>query len=898
MPVGILLKAKMQIPPLAPERVLRPHLIARLQQGLSQKLTLISTPTGFGKTSLVCEWLKSYQHSVAWISLDEADNNHSQFIGYIIAALHSLNIWPDEHSQPNMLAEESVAPVEASIANLINRLGFLPINQEPAILILDDYHVITNPDIHRSLAFLLEYLPEGLHFVIITRSDPPLPLARMRARRQINELRSQDLQFTREETGAFLNQISKLGLSSEQVAALDERTEGWVAGLQLAALAISGRPDMDHFVRAFTGSHRFVLDYLMDEVFSRQTEDTRTFLLQTAILERMNAGLCNAVTGREDSHVILERLQRENLFIVPLDNQNHWYRYHHLFSDLLKKRVDDLLSQETLSLHYRAAVWFDEHQQPNEAIKHALEAKEYNLAIEMMVRATPALALHSEVSTLLKWLSSLPAGLRETNPRIPLMYAWVHFFMTDIGAVEIYILDALRVMGLPGAVVDNWPENISSQVAEMLAQINALETFVAVNRGDPARAIKIANYALWRLPKNERLGRFAVLVALGDAYRDSDNFAAASQTYTEALTISETIDQYAASLVIRMDLARLRYKMGQLRHAESICREVLAWCGECFYPLFPVTQAYTLLGDILRERNELESAEQILSTSIRQCEIAGYQRYQVLSHISTARLMFAHGNQPAMEKSLQIAEQIAATSGSELLQAWVHQFGARLMNNSTSMSWLKFSTLSLADEGAFQHEDEYLTFARLHLDRARHSRLSDPKDIIRLLERLLASSQKSARNGSVIEIMILQALALQISGRIPDALQKIKQALSLAESEGYVRLFIDEGLPMADLLVLAIRDDIHATYARQLVGLIETGERRMKFMAVSSKPLSEREVEILRLLANGLSNQEIMEKLVISMSTVKTHITRIFTKLEVTSRTQAIARARDIRLID
>jgi LuxR family maltose regulon positive regulatory protein len=897
VPAG-LLKAKMHIPSLASEHVPRPRLVARLQQGLTQKFTLISTPTGFGKTSLVCEWLTSYKHATAWISLDESDNNHSQFIGYIIAALHSLNIWRDGHLQPDVFEGGSDVPFETSIASLINSFGILPGSQEPAILILDDYHVITNPEIHHSIAFLLEYLPKGMHVVIVTRSDPPLPLARMRVRRQINELRPQDLQFTREETEAFLNQISKLGLSTEQVAALDERTEGWIAGLQLAALAISGHPDSDHFVRAFTGSHRYVLDYLMDEVFTRQTEDIRTFLLQTAILERMSVGLCNAVTGREDSHKVLEQLQRENMFLVPLDSQNQWYRYHHLFSDLLIKRVEDHQSQDILSLHYRAAVWFDAHQQPNEAIKHALGAREYDLAVDLMVRATPSLALQSEVSTLLQWLRLLPAELKESNPRISLMYAWVHFFMTDISAVEIYIQDALRVMGLTRAAVDKWPEKISHHNAELLAQVNALETFVAVNRGDPARAINIANYALWRLPKNERLGRFAVLVALGDAYRDSDNFAAASQTYTEALTISETTDQYAASLAIRMDLARLRFKMGQLRHAESICREVLAWCGESFHPLFPVIQSNTLLGDILRERNDLDGAEKILSTSIRQCELAGYQRYQVLSLISTARLMFARGNQPAVEKSLQTAEQIAAISGSELLQAWVRQFGARLIKKQYSAGWLKTSQLSLADEGVFQREDEYLTLVRLHLDLARYSRMTDPKEVFRLLDRLLASSQKSARNGSAIEILILQALTMQIMGKTPDALQKIKQALSLAEAEGYMRLFVDEGPPMADLLVLAVRDGIHPTYARQLVGLMETGEQGMRLMEGSSKPLSEREVEILRLLASGSSNQEIMEKLIISMSTVKTHISHIFTKLDVTSRTQAIARARDLRLIE
>lgn len=888
----MLLTSKLSIPPVRAEYVPRPRLMVRLQEGLSRKLTVISTPPGFGKTTLLCEWIKENQLPAAWVTLDESDNDHGRFISYVMAALGTLNIGLDEPLQEISQSAAQGIPLEPRMAALLNGFASLPNTSAPVILVLDDYHVIQNQTIHDSMTFALEYIPENVHIYISTRTDPSLPLSRWRARRQLNELRAQDLRFTRAESEAFFNRSSGLMLSSAQINVLDDRTEGWVAGLQLAALALSGHSDTEQFIRDFTGSHRYILDYLADEVFSRQSVAARNFLMKTSILERMCAGLCNAVTGETDGRHMLEQLERDNLFIVPLDTQGNWYRYHHLFAELLNNRLEQLPEQEITHLHHRAALWFDTHNQPYEAIAHALDAKEYDLAIDMMVKATPVMAMRGEINSLVKWLDALPRTLKSTNPRIPLMYAWAHFFMTEIESVEPHLRDALSALGLEAETVENWSENIPLQTAEMLAQVYALRTFVAVNQGQPKRGIQIARIALSHLPADERLSRFAVLAALGDAYRDADNFAAASQAYSEALSISEVIDQYAASLTMRMDLARLRVKMGQLRHAEAICREVLEWGGERYHPLFPVAQAYALLGDIQRERNELDAAEQTLSAGIRQCEWAGYQRYLVFCHISAARLKYAQGNDPLLEHSLESAERTAALSGSEPLLKWVRQFRARLLP-ADAENWLASSKLTLKDEGLFQREDEYLTLARLHLERAHHTPRTDPGLVLRFLERLLTSAQKSARIGSAIEILFLQALTLHLLGRIPEAMQKISQSLSLAEAEGYVRLFVDEGTHAANLLILAIQHNIHPEYSTRLLALIKTSQTEVNL----PETLTEREGEVLRLLAAGLSNQEIAEKLVISLSTIKTHITRIYSKLDVASRTQAILRARELKII-
>lgn len=892
------LTAKLSVPPLRGDYVPRPRLITRLEEGLARKLTLISTQTGFGKTTILCEWLRKANHKAAWLSLDEDDNDHQRFIAYVMASLRASKIGLENSIQAVSLAQAQGQSIESPMAALLNDFSTLPADQKPVIIILDDYHVIHNPQIHESMAFALEYIPPGVHIVIASRTDPPLPLALMRARRQINELRIQDLRFTHAESAFFLNRISGLSLSAEQVKILDDRTEGWAAGLQLAALAMSGLADVSTFIQDFTGSHRYVLDYLVDEVFSRQPKETQTFLLKTSLLDRMNVSLCDAMTEQANGRPMLEHLERENLFIVPLDNRGQWYRYHHLFTDLLRNRAEQFSAEERSAMHRRAALWFDAHNHPYDAINHALQALDYPLAIEMMIRATPALAMRSEISTLLSWLNELPAELRGANPRIPLMYAWAHFFMTDIDAVEQYIEETLQVLGQENLDSENWPDPIPPHSVEMLSQINALRTFVMVNRGNPTKAISIAQHALAHMPREEKLGRFGVLAALGDAYRDADNFAASSQAYSEALVISKSIGQFTASLTMLMDLARLRVKMGQLTHAEANCREVLASGSERYHPMFPVAQAYALLGDILRERNDLQAAEQTLLAGMRMCELSGYQRYLVLSHIAYARLKFAQNDRDGVILALDTAERIAGRSRSEPFQAWVRQFRIRLAYEGFE-NWLAQCRLTLDDAGAFQHEDGYLTLVRLTLwqYRQKHASSADLLAALQLLERLLISAQKSSRRGSIIEILALQALTLNQLHRQNDSLSKLQVALDLALPEGYVRLFADEGAPMSDILMLAIQRNIHTDYASQLVKEIDKHKNRSAAGGLAAVIFTDREGEVLRLLAAGLSNQEIADKLVISISTIKTHVTRIYAKLGVNNRSQAILRAQEMKIL-
>jgi len=894
----LLPRGKLRIPPLPAEYLPRPRLVARLQQGISKKLTLISAAAGFGKTSLVSEWLTAFKHRAAWISLEEGDNDHGQFMGYITAALQYVNSWPEGSRQTGLIKDPSSQTTEKAISVLLDGIetDLAKHSKEPVIIVLDDYHIISNTEIHTSISYALESLPAGIHFIIITRSDPPFPLARMRAHRLVNEIRTHDLQLIREESAAFLRQVNKLDLSMEQIASLDERTEGWVAGLQLVALAINNHPDVDAFMCNFSGSHQFILDYLVDEVFSHQPDQIGAFLLKTSILSRFTASLCDAVTECENSQAILDQLQKENLFLVPMDDYGQWYRYHHLFADLLQNRAEKILAHQLHGLHQKAALWFDAHQQPHEAIHHILEAREYDLAVEMIIRATPALVLRSEVQTVLKWLNSLPIELKASNPDLILLYAWVNFFKTDIDAVELYLQDVMHLLGINDSDIEDWPTPTLPETAERYAQVNALKAFVAVNLGNPFQAANLAKYAVQHLPEGSRLGRLAALLALGESLRELDDFAEASRVFTQALTLSDFMGMDAASLTIKMDLARILQKMGQLRMAESICLEVLGRDQGIFHPLFPIAQANTLLGDLMREKNLLQTADQLLSTSINQCRLGGYQRYLIWSCVAYARLKIAQNDWRQARASLLDAKQTAEKSGSEPLLAWVRQYTARYSIN-TLLNRDENPRSQILEECRIQYEDEYITMARLQLEQARRSSSKLPGVTLDILDRLLFMAEKSSRKGSMIEILIVQAETLFLASQIKKAFEKFTRALQLAEPEGYVRIFVDEGERLVTLLEMAIKENIHASYARKLLGLVRISDPGGEVRPGLTKPLSAREMEILQLIADGFSNQEIVERLVLSMSTVKTHITRIYTKLDVSSRTQAIAKARELQVI-
>lgn len=873
----------------------RPRLIERLHGSREHKLTLISAPAGFGKTTLLSEWLHSFALRAAWVSLDSRDNDEARFLTYLMAA---LKLGYEEVS--SLAAEMPISDAQNDnlsewvLPRLLNHMAMLARTtaQPPVIIVLDDFHLIENPLIHRSLAQLLDHLPAGVRMVLSSRTDPPLPLARLRARGDLVELRAQDLRFSSGEAGALLRQVSEVDLTSEQVLALEERTEGWAAGLQLAGLALAACTDIDRFVRAFAGSHRYILDYLADEAFYHQPDEVQAFLLQTSILDYMTAGLCEAVTGRSDAQAILEYLERSNVFVVSLDEDRRWYRYHHLFADLLSYRFRQQPADQISAAHERAAIWLLRNGQMFDAIGHALAAGNFSLAIAAIEAATPAIPMQGKASTLLTWLDAIPPQYVRQNPRFLLMYAWAHLYRNELEKLEPRITAALRSLGIQHFNDRDWPPDASAEDRDVLAQINALRVFKTVYLGQPGLAVKIGEYALSQIDPGPSIGRAAVLAALGDAYRDVDNLTAASRAYSDAIFASADIP----NLSMKMDLVAIHAKMGNLRQAIQICEEVRAWGEDRHQIVFPLARANILLADLLRERNALDRAQEVLELGIQQSELGGYLRYLIAGLVTLARLHSIRGDREKSRSAIERAVRIARESGVEKLIILAELNQARLLSTASigdlqaAQAWAKASALSLDDSVSYPDEDRYLVLARITL--AGPASPAEIDALIQLLQRLLVAASQAGRTGSMIEILALQALAYRSGGESGAALRLLEQALTLAEPEGYVRIFSDEGLPMAELLRLTIQQGRHVPYPARLLATIADSPP-----SPGAFELTDSELRVLRLIDAGMANQEIADTLVISLNTVKTHITHLYSKLEVSSRTQAIIRAREAGLI-
>ena len=573
MQTGVhLLSSNIRIPPLQQELVPRPRLVEKIRQGATRKLTLVSAPAGFGKTTLLSSWAAGHPGPVAWLSLDASDNEPGRFLGYLIRALAEAA--PALSPAVTEAVQAATAQAEAILSSVLNQVAQElagGVQARSLVLVLDDYHVLEQPRTHEMVQFLLNNLPAGCHLIISSRADPPFSLSRLRAQRQLVELRMDDLRFTHDEAEKLLGQLMGLSLSDEHIRALEQRTEGWIAALQLAAISMQGRIDPTGFVMSFTGSHRFVLDFLADEVYHRQPEPLRTFLLQTSILDRLSAGLCNAVAGRQDSQDMLEAVERANLFLLPLDDKRVWFRYHNLFADLLRYRLERTHPDLKPQLHQRAARWYAQNGRTYEAVGHALAAEDFDLAARLVADTDPtALAMRGQVSTLLGWLDALPRAIIRSNPRLSIAYAWSHFVTANLEGIETYVQDALETMGVAAAAFDDCTyASMTTQQRSWLGEIAALKAFVAVNRDRPQEALQLAEVALHHIPQAQVAVQAALWAALGDAYRAADRLPEAETAYRKVAGLSRQLGAEAGSMVALSDLARLRVSQGRLRESRD-----------------------------------------------------------------------------------------------------------------------------------------------------------------------------------------------------------------------------------------------------------------------------------------------------------------------------------------
>ncbi|MGB0386384.1 MAG: HTH-type transcriptional regulator MalT [Ardenticatenaceae bacterium] len=895
-----LLTTKFHIPPPRPSLVSRPRLIERLNAGLHGKLTLVCAPAGFGKTTLVSTWLQDVCEPVAWLSLDEDDNDPVRFVTYLVAGLQQVEPSIGRGVQVMLQSSPTSAP-EALIGSLINDLAAM---SEPFMLVLDDYHLIKTPVIQQALAFLLRHQPPPMHLVMISRSEPPLQMARLRARGQLLEISPADLRFTSEEATRFLNQVMGLSLTPDEVAALSERTEGWIAGLQLAALSMRSHEDVERFVQSFSGSHRYVLDYLLEEVLGNQSEPVQTFLRQTCILDRLTAPLCDAVTGQTDSQAMLLRLERANLFLIALDDERRWYRYHHLFADFLRAQLRKRDREAYLLLHRRASAWYAQAGEPTEGIKHALSAEEFDLATRLIEPLAITLLTRGELVTLLKWLDSLPESLVRTRPRLILARACIMLAAYQWQQVESLLQAAEK------ALSENATEYNEAQVQRMWNEVVTLQAIVANKpRGDRGRAIELSKAALARLPEDDLLLRGMVLMSLGMAYESTGKLADASQAYREAVALHQAAHNFITALRGIDSLATLEVEQGRLHHAAGWYRQALQLIAKWKerFALPPIGgRCYSNMADLFREFNQLERAQHYLAIAFEITPQGQRLGRLSLAYLVQARLLQAQSDASGALKAILEAQRRLPSDSS--LSTWVSAVQALIWLKqgelAAAMGWATSCGLPL--DAGFDYlifPGEYAILARVLIHQRRLT------EALALLERMYSVAHATKRSGRLLEILILQAIALYHQGKPEDALTRLTRALAIAEPAGYIRIFVDEGASMASLLQLGQARAIAEPYVKQLLSAFPQPKSDKPAIGKPATvpptdllielidPLSERELEVLRLVATGMKNQQIADHLVIAVSTVKSHTNKIYHKLNVRNRTQAVARARELKLL-
>ncbi|MCU0495218.1 MAG: LuxR C-terminal-related transcriptional regulator [Chloroflexaceae bacterium] len=903
MPLA-LLATKLYRPQPRPNAVARPHLLARLNAGLHHRLTLIAAPPGFGKTTLASAWLATSGRPAAWLTLEYADNEPTRFLAYLVAALQTLGPTPGTEVAA-LLQSPQPPPIEALLPLLLNDLTTLP---QPALLVLDDYHVLDNSTIHQALAFLLEHLPPQLHLVITSREEPPLPLPRLRARSQLTELRAADLRFTPAEAAQFLQEVMGLNLAPADIAALEAHTEGWIAGLQLAALSMQNCQDIPGFIQAFAGNHRYILDYLIEEVLQRQPEGVRSFLLQTAILERLSGPLCDAVTGQPNGKARLEALERGNFFLVPLDDTRHWYRYHQLFGEALLAQLQAEQPELITTLHQRASRWYEQHNSPSNAIRHALAAQEVARAADMVELTLPAMRRNRQEATLLGWLKALPEELLRTRPVLSVGAVGALLAVGDLNGVEGYLASAegwldistggseSRATAAEMVVVDE------AAFRQLPGAISVYRAALALALGDVGATVSHARRALDHIPADDQLLRGAAAGLLGMAFWADGNLEAAQQAFSNGLASLQQAQHLSDVIGLAIALADIRMVQGRLREARRNYERGVQLATAQHPPLLRGTvDVYVGLSELAREQNDLQTAMQHLLRAEELGEHMGLPQSAYRWRVAMARLKQTHGDLDGALSLLDEAERryvgdffpnvrsIAALR----TRLWLAQ--GRL---AEALSWARAQGLSADDNLSYRREFEYITLARVLLARARVDR-SGPalRESMALLQRLLHAAEAGERTGRLIEILLLQALAQQQQGHSAAALAPLARAISLAEPEGYVRTFVDEGQPMVALLQAAANGGIAPSYVRQLLAASGEAENVWPLNQGLVEPLSEREQTVLRLLRSELSGPEIARELMVSLNTLRTHTRHIYDKLGVNSRRAAVRRAEDLRLL-
>ena len=908
----LLLATKLHLPRPRPGFVPRPRLTERLDEGLAQGLVLVCAPAGYGKTVLLADWARRGQQPVAWLSLDAGDNDPARFWRHVVAALERARPAVGERVAP-LLGPPAPSSFEPLVTALINELAAGP-DADGALLVLDDYHVIGSQPVHESLRFFLEHRPAGICVVLASRSDPPLALARLRARGQLAELRGAELRFTVGEAAALLQQVTAgpdAALPDAAVAALAARTEGWAAGLQLAALSLRGQDDPAGFVAAFTGSHRYVLDYLAEEVLERQSEQVRAFLLETSVLERLSGPLCDAVTGREGSQALLEEAERAGLFLIPLDEVRGWWRYHHLFAGLLRARLQvEQPGRVVTQLHRHAAAWYAGHELADDAIGHAVAAGEMLWAARIIEQHfDEVFNLRGEAATVHRWLSVLSAEVVRSRPRLLLAQALMAATSGRLEAVE-PLLDAVEC-ALPDWTDEPF-EPTAGVAASHLINVPALTTLhrgaLAQFRGDAEATAAFAAQMLAEIDPGERMLSATAHGFLAVAEWLHGRLAEAERAFASSVTGWRETSQPTLIAWGCYELALIQRAQGRLGAAVLTCEQALDSLVTSGRPPPAAGPAYVGLAEIAYQRDELDLALRHATEGIALCRQFVYTTPLADGLVTLAMIRQATGDPAgALEAT---GEAMQASPGPAGLLNPVPAQRARLLlaqgDLAAAARFPQENGLGPDDEPNYAREPGHLALARILLAQDR------PGQALALLDRLYASAAAEDRVGSMIEAGALRALVLAACGQDADAVNALADVLTLACPRGYVRVFADEGPPMAALLarLVAAQRSGGAAAAVPLGCLarlqralgaqdVAPGAGRGSVTAVPGlvEPLTSRELEVLGMLAAGRSNQAIAGQLVVTLDTVKKHVGHVLGKLGAANRTEAVARARELGLV-
>jgi LuxR family transcriptional regulator, maltose regulon positive regulatory protein len=900
-----LLETKLYVPRAQAGFVPRPRLLLALQQGAERRLSVIVAPAGFGKTTLLAAWLAECAggaKTAGWVSLDAGDNEPTLFWSYFIRAVQKIHPGTGAEALA-LLRSPQPPPIESILTELINEVDAI---DRDFVVILDDYHVIDAESVHSALAFLLDHLPRRMRVAIASRADPPLPLPRLRARGELAELRPVDLRFTLEEASVFLNQVMALDLSAADTATLEQRTEGWIAGLKLAALSMKARGDARGFVDAFSGANRYIADYLVEEVLQSEPGHVRRFLLGTAMLDRLSGSLCDAVMGVSGSQALLDDLERRNLFVVALDDSREWFRYHHLFADVLQKQALASDPAAAYASHRRASAWYEAQGALGDAVGHALAAQDIERTAGLLERTWPENNRSYESGRWLARVKTLPENTVRSRPVLGMAFAWGLLNSGELEAVEPRLRDvesALQAIadagGRPG-VATGMIVSDEKRLQSLPHELAAARVYLAQALGDVPGTLGHAKRALEKIPEGDHSARATAVALVALAHWGGGELETAHATFAAALDVMRVAGHELDVIRGIFVLGDIRVAQGRLREAVGHYEQGLRVANDAKFAAAETDELYIGLSEVYREWNELAAARKQLDAVARAVDSAAHKVARLRLGAALARVHQARGDFDAAVRVLDDAERherrdpVPRVRPIPAMKARIRIAQGRM---DDALAWARAAKVSVDDDLSYLREYEHVTLGRMVL-------VGSATAALPFLGRLQTAAQSGGRMGSVIEILILQSLGQQALGNQRGALDALAQALALAEPEGYLRVFLDEGTRMRDLLKTATARGLAGEYTRRVLAAFDAPvpleapvAGASAAAAVGIHPLTTRELEILRLIAGGLRNREIADELSISAATVKRHVANAYGKLGVGHRTEALARAAELDLL-